>query len=381
MRALVTIAFSALCALSFAEYANTMIRLDSNRNVHRVDPATGAKTLLGVISTNAATTGGFAFNRNAGVLYLTSTSTDSLYTVDMSTWTATLVGPYGDSAIVMHGLEYDNKTGKLYGASSHNGGLYEISKINGQATLIGTSGTTSFMNLVDVGNSQFYCTSSGSDSFYSLNINTGLATLIGPLLTSSNPNGLAYDSLRDKIFMADNSTDNLNTINRNTGMATVVGNMGAGNTLGLVFFGSPMEIEVVEGEVFEGDVVSLHAIDGDRLSLFNDPNSLAAKVTIYSNKHSLSGTSVTIDMVSSVSRPGLAYAVGIRNNLTGLFNFAMGGTATVSELRSTTTLSSTNYVDAIGAVTLNVGWAPINDEDAAQDGWLHTLEFVSVHVQ
>lgn len=358
-----------------------MITLDSNRNVHKIDPGTGAKTLIGVVSSNAGTTGGFAFNRNAGVLYLTSTSNDSLYTVDMTTWTATLVGAYGDSAVVMHGLEYDNKTGKLYGASSHNGGIYDINKVTGQATLIGLMGATSFVNLVDTGNSTFYCTNSSSDSFYSLNINTGAGTLIGPLVTSTNPNGLAYDSLNDTIFMVDNTTDNLNTINRTTGAATVIGNMGTGNTLGLAFLGSPMELEVVSGEVFEGNVVSLHAVDGDQLSLFNDPVTLEANVTIYSNKHSLTGSNITVRMLHSVGRPGLSFALAMRNKVTGLFNFITGGTASVSEMDTSATVTSTNYVDDIGAVTLQVSWQPINDEDATQDGWLHNLEFVGVQVQ
>jgi DNA-binding beta-propeller fold protein YncE len=83
-----------------------------------------------------------------------------------------------------------------------------------------------------------YATSSSTDSFYSVNLDTGVATLIGVLggtPASTNPNGLAYCPADGQIYMADNSTDTLYTINPDTGAATAVGSMGSGNVLGLVW--------------------------------------------------------------------------------------------------------------------------------------------------
>lgn len=212
--------------------------VDSSRALYEINMDTGAKTAMGTVSANAGTTAGLAYNHATGTVYLTSTGNDSLYTLDLATGTATLVGAFGDSALVMHGLEWDDVTGKLYGASQHNNGLYEISTTTGAATLIGTTGLTSFFNLgYDVRNNVMYGTSSGSDSFYQVNVATGAATLIGALNGPTNPNGLAYNWVADKLFLVDNTTDNLYTINRATGQATVVGTLGASNLLGLVYIG------------------------------------------------------------------------------------------------------------------------------------------------
>ncbi|MBL8990700.1 MAG: hypothetical protein JNJ48_03870 [Phycisphaerae bacterium] len=218
--------------------AGRLIAVDSSRALYEINMTTGAKTAIGTVSSNAGTTGGLAYDCSSGRIYLTSTSTDSLYTLDLATGTATLVGAYDVSVptIVMHGIEWDSSTGTLYTASSHNTGLYSVNTTTGAATLIGTAGLTSFLNLVhDSRNNVMYATSSGTDSFYVIDRSTGAVTLVGPLSGPTNPNGLAYNRDNDTIYMVDNNTDNLYTINRQTGQATVVGSTGTGNLLGLVY--------------------------------------------------------------------------------------------------------------------------------------------------
>lgn len=144
-RGTLVLSLSVVASLALAQ--GRLISIDSARAVSEVNMLTGEKTLLGTVGSNAGTTGGLAYDRANDVIYLTSTSLDSLFTLDLNTFTATLLGPYGDSAVVMHGLEYDSSTGTLYGASSHNNGLYRLDKTNGAATLIGTSGLSSFTNL------------------------------------------------------------------------------------------------------------------------------------------------------------------------------------------------------------------------------------------
>src|SRR5688572_12181321 len=93
--------------------AGTLIGVDSNRNLYEIDMATGAKTQIGVVSSNAGNIGGFAYDPATGTIYLSSSNNDSLYTLDLATATATLVGAYGDSAVVMHGLAWNSTTGTL----------------------------------------------------------------------------------------------------------------------------------------------------------------------------------------------------------------------------------------------------------------------------
>ncbi len=230
--------FSAATVFALASTAmgQRMIACDSSRALYEVDISTGAKTSIGTISTNASTTAELAWDDVHGIMYLSSTGTDSLYTLDLSTGEATLVGEYGDPAVFMHGLEYDPSTDTLYGVSSHNNGLYAIDRTNGAATLIGTSGLTSFSNIgYDSDADIMYLSNSGADSFYTVDRGSGAATLIGPLVNSTNPNSLAYNRDNGVLYMADNSTDNFYYMDVNTGTAVVIGSMGSGNILGLAY--------------------------------------------------------------------------------------------------------------------------------------------------
>lgn len=223
-------------ALAPAALAQRLVAVDSSRVLYDVNPDTGEKIAFGNVSDNAGTTGGLARDEANDIIYLTSTSLDSLFTLDLDTGQATLVGPYGDSAIVMHGLEFDPTTDTLYGVSSHNNGLYDINTSNGSATLIGTSGLSSFTNLgYDSTNDIMWATNSGSDSFYRMDRSNGSTTLIGPLNGSTNPNGVAYRPDNDRLYVVDNSQDNLYWIDRNTGTANVIGSTGSGNLLGLLW--------------------------------------------------------------------------------------------------------------------------------------------------
>ncbi len=212
--------------------------LDSSRALSLLDPLTGAKTPLCTVTSNAGTTGGLAYDRVNDVVYLTSTSLDSLYTLDVDTCAATLIGAYGDSTLVMHGLEYDLSSGQLFGGSGGN--LYKIDKVTGTATLVGASGLTSFLNLgYNSDTDVMYASSSATDSFYTIDRGTGAVTLLGPLVNSTNPNGLAYDWNTQIMYMVDNTTDSLYKMNLSTGEAVLVGSTGSGNLLGLLYIPEP----------------------------------------------------------------------------------------------------------------------------------------------
>jgi DNA-binding beta-propeller fold protein YncE len=231
-------AAAALALAAGTAAQDRLIAVDSARAVYEINMATGEKTQIGTVSSNAGTTAGLAYDRATGTMYLTSTGNDSLYTLDLTTFEATLVGPYDPltPAIVMHGLEFDDSTGTLYAASSHNGGLYTINTTTGAATLVGSSGLTSFTNLgYDPTTNVMYGTNSGTDSFYLVDRATGAMTLIGPLTGPTNPNGLAYNTTDNKLYLVDNSTDILYTINLTTGGANAIGPTGTGNLLGLAF--------------------------------------------------------------------------------------------------------------------------------------------------
>jgi sugar lactone lactonase YvrE len=80
-----------------------------------------------------------------------------------------------------------------------------------------------------------YATNSGSDSLYTMDLATGLVTLVGPLLGPTNPNGLAFHPGSGTLFLVDNSTDTFYSLNTATGAAVPIGSTGPGNLLGLAF--------------------------------------------------------------------------------------------------------------------------------------------------
>ena len=80
----------ALAFTSVAYGQGRLIAVDSSRALYEIDQATGAKTPIGTVTSNAGTTGGLAYDPVNQIVYLTSTSLDSLFTLDIATGAATL---------------------------------------------------------------------------------------------------------------------------------------------------------------------------------------------------------------------------------------------------------------------------------------------------
>lgn len=248
----------------FVSAQNRLLAIDSNRSFYEIEMTTGAKTLIGTLSSTVGTTAGLAYDMTDGIMYLSSSGNDELYTLNPTIIANTLIGGYGDTSVVMHGLEYVGLSEKLYGMSSSNGGLYEINKTTGVATLIGLTGLSSFCNLGwDSTNNVMYLTNSGTDSLYTINLTTAVVTLVGALNGPTNPNGLAFDHVLNQMFLVDNSTDTLYTLNLSTGAANAIGSTGTGNLLGLVFVEGTLNSESfsdIEANIFyQNNQVTIHS--------------------------------------------------------------------------------------------------------------------------
>lgn len=213
--------------------AQRLIGVDGNRTLHEIDPTTGARTQIGTVSSNVGTSAGLAYDAQRDIVYLTSSTLDSLYRLDLATGTATLIGPFGGTQFIMHGLEFDDSTGILYGMSNHDAGLYTISTTTGAATLVGTTGIPGIWNLGYDRSANVMFAVNTDDRLYRIDRATGATTLVGPLNGPTNPNGLAYDLVSHSMYLIDNVSDSLYTVDTNTGAATLIGAMGTSNMLGL----------------------------------------------------------------------------------------------------------------------------------------------------
>jgi hypothetical protein len=227
---------AATTATGTSAMAQRLLAADSNRTLYELDLVTAQRTPVVTLAAAIGTPSGLAFDPASGTLYAASASNRALYTIDPSIGAVTLIGPFGDPALNMHGLELDTSTGQLWGASQHDGGIYTIDRLTGAATLLVTTGLGSFTNLgYDSRADVLFATNGFGDTLQRVDRATGALSLVGPLQTSGNPNGLAFHSGTGVLYLIDNSSDQLYAIDTATGRAHVVGPTGAGNLLGLAF--------------------------------------------------------------------------------------------------------------------------------------------------
>ncbi|MBL8863147.1 MAG: hypothetical protein JNK02_14215 [Planctomycetes bacterium] len=226
---------SALALFATPGFTGRLIALDASRAIYELDRATGAKVQIGTAAANAGTPGGLARDPATGSVFLTSSTTDSLYRLDLATGAASLVGFHGSTSFVMTGLEWDSAQQTLWGAS--NGNLYRVNPASGATQQIGVTGLTSFTNLAYVpATDTLYLTNVATDALYTIDRSVGQLTVVGPLgSTAANASGLAYDTDAGLLYLVDSVSDVLYTVSLATGAATPVGSTGPGNLQALVF--------------------------------------------------------------------------------------------------------------------------------------------------
>jgi len=170
--------------------------MNVNGELYEVDVTTGTYTLLGTVNQpGGETVSGLEFNPVDGTLYMLTTdiAVSTLSTIDIGSVTSTPIGATGMA-----------------------GGI---------ALAIDGAGNAWSYDLVD-------------DSFYSVDLTTGAATLVGPIGFNANfGQGMTWDPNTDQIVMTCFNSDSLNgeyrTVDTATGATTFVGTLGATTPGGL----------------------------------------------------------------------------------------------------------------------------------------------------
>ncbi len=136
---------------------------------------------------------------------------------------------------------------------------------------------------------------------------------------------------------------------------------------------------VTRGEEFEGTLTSLLCTDGDVLSIFNDPTSLEASVDFLTTGAPVPPTLLEFYWTSRVGRPGLSEQLTMLDRVSGTYTVLTGRVATtrVSPFNKKSIATPGRYVTPGGAIRARLTWRPINDEDPAADGWLHSVDFAA----
>ena len=166
----------------------------------------------------------------AGVLYAVQNDTKELLRINNSgvaTVVATLAGiPLADN---IGGLSWNRADGKMYMVSSGGAAkLYTVDLTTGVPTLVANiTGSTIPIWLEIDNNGLAYVADVGTDSLYSLNLTTGVATLVGALGIDINYAQEADFNVSDnKLYMAAFLTDftsGLYSVDVTTGAATFMG--------------------------------------------------------------------------------------------------------------------------------------------------------------
>jgi len=249
-----------LVGLSLPSFADTIYVAGDNSNLYTIDPTTGATTFvgaMGVVMTDIALRNGAMY----GVSFPAS-GPDSLYSINPNTGAATLVGGTG---VFLNALEF-GADGTLYGA--------------GGAPGCGPPPHATTCN-----------------SFYKLDVGTGLATLIG---TGT------YDSAGDLAFVGsplyltsvlNASTDQLFTVNPTTGAGSLVGNIGFAQVFGLAY---------ASGTLYGFNDV------GNNVIRINTATGAGTSVATYSGFEILGATSVVVPEPRGLGAlAGLVALVGV----------------------------------------------------------------------
>jgi len=212
-------------------------------NLIDVNPATGSFTVIGKLGD--ATVAALAWDSKNKVLYATSTSTHNLLTIDPATGTTKVIGSFGSSLRYMHGLTYNLRDGKLYGANSFGTNeVFTIDTTSGKATSLGKHGLNGLGDLAyDFIRDKLYLTDIFGKTLHTFDPKTGKLSLVGGFGTGKQiGTALAFDPTLGLIAsdnQASSSNDDvLYKIDDQTGKATLIGSMGAGNVLGLEFVSS-----------------------------------------------------------------------------------------------------------------------------------------------
>lgn len=138
---------------------------------------------------------------------------------------------------------------------------------------------------------------------------------------------------------------------------------------------TPDLFNLVLGEPFNDDLNNLAVSDDQYFSLFNDSVSSSAAVHFFGTKPDGGIARLRAIFEGRVERAGLVESVYRRNYNTGTWSFIHGASSKrqdqVYEILDT---EDTATYFGNGRMGLMMFWTPVNDEEPAQDGWLHRID-------
>lgn len=175
--------------------------------------------------------------QNLNTAYIITYENGRFYELDLTTTTYTFLGIISPpNTQFWNGLEFDVVTNTLYAISSNFVGtstLYTIDINNLTATFIGETGTPGMIAIAIDNDNKMYGHDVASDSFYTIDMTTGVATMVGSLNFDANfGQDLEWNASTGTMYMAsgENVTgkNQFREVNTSTGETTIIGLIAGG---------------------------------------------------------------------------------------------------------------------------------------------------------
>lgn len=273
-----------------SEYYVLNLRASANDfgTLDATPPFAGINTIFAPLSVSI-----FAddFDEN-GVLYALSFENDSggtatrreLVTVDITDGTVTVVGDIlADIAgATPTGLAFDFTTNTMYATAANV--LYSVDVTAGTVTPIGTMSTATSIWLVIDNDGNAFVADISDDTFHSVDLTTGLSTLIGALgLDISFAQEATVDPDTNEIIMAaytGGGTGGIHSVDKTTGLATLIGDTTPLNAEFGMF--SAAGVPILSVDTFNSTDFSLYPNPASRGTVFIETATQGAKqVTVF----------------------------------------------------------------------------------------------------
>jgi hypothetical protein len=215
---------------------------NTSSSLYTINTTTGAGTLIGSTGFNHVT--GLAFNPITGMLYghvsdIFGSGATTLISIDPTTGAGTAIG---SSGIQAPDMSFDS-SGTLYAWSEYDGNslsdhLYTIDLGTGLASLVGQYGSSTFQTGLAFNSSDTLFLKS-ADDILTLDPGTGAASSATSILSDELYNALAFDE-NDVLYSilrvgGAAGASHLYTIDLNTNVATFVGDIGVPGMAALAF--------------------------------------------------------------------------------------------------------------------------------------------------
>lgn len=181
--------------------------------------------------------GGFS---DAQALYAVQANQDILLQIDISDPDAPITSNIGQlgTDFSFGGLAYDTNDNIMYMIGGRgNNSLYTVNLDTGAATLVGAHGIDDLFGLTyDSSTGTLYATTRfRSESLYTIDQTTGASTLVGGISPAPGLDGLAYDTNRDRLVGLYSGPGDLYEVNRANGSTTLLNDGDVVNNAGLAY--------------------------------------------------------------------------------------------------------------------------------------------------